>query len=87
MAKRYVHVITVTGALPFPVDMLRYDRCTPNAETDSAVITRSLNDPMSGALTVQVQTDGRPRHWYPTAGRWESFGWKITDVVTREDYA
>lgn len=82
--KRYVYIMTVTGSLPFPTDMLRYDRCTPKTEIDSLAINRSHEIP-AGKTTLRVMSDGRPARWAPTEGRWESFGWKILDVTREED--
>src|SRR5262245_3246387 len=69
---------TVEGVLPFPIDMLRYDRCFPADEAQSAAITRTLNGYVGGHTQVRVA-----RFWrgdmpkYPTADRWRAFGWDI----------
>lgn len=81
--KTFVYTFRVGGRLPFPIDMLRYDRCTPNTEQDSHVIERSF-DPESGMLEVEVQSDSRAASWTPTAARWKSFGWEVMGYVRRE---
>lgn len=79
MAKLYVHTVTVVGSVPFPIDMLRYDRCTPKTESDSNRIRQSMDDPMVGMLSVDVvRTD--TANWHPTEARWESQGWKVTFI-------
>lgn len=76
--KRYLYTVRVEGNLPFPIDMLRYDRCTPKSESDSSFILESL-DPMAGRVKLEVvHTDGSG--WSPTDGRWQSFGWEILGV-------
>jgi hypothetical protein len=66
-SERYV----VEGNLPFPLDMLRYDSAWPATSQDVTAIEKSF-DPMSGKIRVTVFC----RHEL-TAGRWDSFGWKI----------
>lgn len=77
--KTFAFVVTVSGSLPFPVDMLRYDRCTPNTEQDSNRILSSF-DPMSGRVKLDVIRAGCPKTWSPTAARWKSFGWDVMEV-------
>ena len=38
----YEILIEVWGNLPFPLDMLRYDNCTPYSQGDAAMIEASL---------------------------------------------
>jgi hypothetical protein len=63
----------VTGRGSFPIDMLRYDRCSPKSEFDSGEIERSFQ-PRSHRATRLVALIGATE---PTVGRWESFGWKV----------
>jgi len=60
---------TVEGAGEFPLDMLRYDACHPEQETDSYKI-------YGGALHVdrEIQMVG---YRAPSPRRWASFGWKV----------
>lgn len=74
----------VTGALPFPVDMLRYDSCYPRTEADSLAITHTF-DARSGAVTVEVEKlHSQKWNGHPTIGRWESFSWRVHAVVTEK---
>lgn len=61
---------TVTGSGPFPIDMLRYDRCWPRTEGDSRKIIDSFHRSRL-EFTVELESE-RP----PTDGRWLSFGYK-----------
>lgn len=89
--KKYTIEFDVTGSWPFPVDMLRYDRCTPSTEGDSHVIMQTIRhdsaDIVDGTPRVRVLAQGKPRNWTPTHGRWESFGWRVDlrSFTTRED--
>lgn len=64
---------TVFGKFPFPLDMLRYDSCYPNAESDSAKIHTTFHK--AGEL-VEVELATRSTH-APSIGRWESFCWRV----------
>jgi len=77
MAKTYRFEFDVTGALGFPIDMLRYDRCTPATEQDSSKILDSISNPLSGQVCVRICAQGKPKSWQPTHGRWDSFGWRV----------
>lgn len=61
----------VTGRLPFPLDMLRYDMAWPVRPDDVASIQASLARD-GGSQTVRLNSTRRP-----TVGRWESFGWTV----------
>jgi hypothetical protein len=63
----------VVGVGPFPIDMLRYDRAYPTGMDSVSAITATLSRyGRSGAQRVTVVSP-QPL----TAGRWESFGWKV----------
>lgn len=64
---------------PFPIDMLRYDKATPESEQDSGIITSSLQPRSQSQRTVRVVM-GRE----PTLGRWESFGWRVISADRRQ---
>lgn len=68
---------TVEGSGPFPVDMLRYDACWPESERKSSWIESSIRHETSGVVGVELLTD---RHDAPTLRRWESFGWRVTEI-------
>lgn len=78
MAKRYTIRFTVIprdGHCQFPIDMLRYDRCTPNTEEDSNRIEAAMD---RNAPPVELRHTGAlTKHWMPTDDRWVSFGWHI----------
>lgn len=77
MSRLYLHTYSVSGATQFPVDMLRYDQSFPATEPTAYLIRGSvLNGGEHSRLTVQLRAVG-PKDWRPTAGRWESFGWRI----------
>lgn len=65
------------GALPFPIDMLRYDAAWPASEQDSLRIEATLRygcADIESPVTVEVYAR-RPL----TTARWRSFGW-VVDV-------
>jgi hypothetical protein len=71
----------VTGHYPFPIDMLRYDRCTPDCEVDSYKII-SVSDAIArreGPVTITLRSHSESPG-VPTIGRWRSFGWDVTSV-------
>jgi hypothetical protein len=63
----------VFGKRPFPIDMLRYDRCWPRTQEDSAKIDATL---LGGGpkdyVVVELSTMNDEK---PTNDRWMSFGW------------
>lgn len=83
----YEHVAKVTGFLPFPIDMLRYDYCFPVTEDDSRKIMETLNPDIRAHQTenwtIFVKTATTSKHPLWTVGRWESFGWEIGFVESR----
>lgn len=80
----YSTLFTVEGRGPFPIDMLRYDCCHPNRPEDAEKIMDSYGDRPRKAYTVQVVRTHPQRHWMPTTGRWESFGWVVTELDPAE---
>lgn len=70
MARATEHRFTVAGVGAFPIDMLRYDGCTPEREQDSYSIANSFRE--HAAHTVKLRG---PRE--PTNDRWESFRWRV----------
>jgi len=72
MTDKYFSVrFTVEGSGRFPLDMLRYDRCCPEDQSDSGRMEarglRKIN------LIRFTPEKGRP----PQAMRWASFGWYV----------
>ena len=85
----WIKKFTVEGSLGFPIDMLRYDGCYPASSDDVSAIHQSIAqtsrhdevpDTVQVSLVVSCTTRGQTE-MYPTAPRWESFGWR----VVRED--
>lgn len=83
-------VYTVQGHWPFPRDMLRYDDADPVTDSDDACIARlSTEQPesvefMQATFDIKLRTDRSAFHLqYQSHKRWESFGWKITDIDGR----
>ncbi len=67
------------GALDFPTDMLRYDRCYPTTPEDAKAINHALCSriafrwatPFEG--TIELQSNDRQ----PSSKAWESHGWLV----------
>jgi len=68
--KRYK--FTVTGAMPFPLDMLRYDSCWPRNSEDVCVMYESIKSVDTTPATIKL-SGANP----PTKGRWRSFMWNV----------
>lgn len=76
---------TVAGYGKFPIDMLRYSLATPASETDSNAIEHNLEVRTSrlapGLQTITLRSVKDPTAGpAPSAPRWKSFGWTVTDV-------
>jgi hypothetical protein len=80
----YRHRFQVTGFGSFPLDMLRYDGCYPATSEDAGLIQEHLDRNISMAdrdktpITL-THINGQAK-WAPTAGRWESFLWKVVRI-------
>jgi hypothetical protein len=71
---RKLHVFQVQGSGEFPFDMLRYDSCWPS-RSDPDVIAMAPHHRSSRLKEKRtVELVGLRE---PTAGRWESFGWRV----------
>ena len=70
------HRFTVRCALPFPIDMLRYDACFPASEEDAGKMSGT-----HGAIEVKLVHRGDAKSWQPAEGRWRSF---ICTVIETE---
>ena len=65
----------------FPVDMLRYDRCTPDTQEDIADMVFSVDDPTGDPRVITlVHYSHGDKKWLPTYRRWQSFGWRVVKV-------
>ncbi|HEX8551048.1 MAG TPA: hypothetical protein VF681_05775 [Abditibacteriaceae bacterium] len=71
---------TVVGRGDFPLDMLRYDRCFPRTGNDAAA-AQSPGE----TRTVELTRDAATRYWRPCEGRWQSFGWTVTEVTPMDE--
>lgn len=76
---KYRQEIKATGLGPFPIDMLRYDRCFPLREEDAAEISLShqeylLRKKEKPIYLVKFCDSKAPAF---TSERWRSFGWQI----------
>lgn len=82
--RAYKYIVTLWGSTPFPIDMLRYDRCTPHRETDSQIIAASIAQDTEINAAVEVVKFTKDPKWEPTRGRWESRLWRVMDVVREQ---
>lgn len=72
---RGMTLIIAKGRGTFPIDMLRYDRCSPRTGQDSTKITHSVRyGGNSGPWEIELVTERRS----VTVDRWASFGWQVT---------
>ena len=83
MAKFYRHEVIVEGRGPFPLDMLRYDRCYPQQEGDSYQLEASFHSTSArdgGPHSIRVETVRTDQRFNPfQTRRWASFGWNVVD--------
>lgn len=81
--KMFTHefVVKAVKGYDFPIDMLRYDRCFPAEERCAREIEMTLGyKSPRDFLGMEVHLEKTAeKSWKPTAGRWESFGWKVID--------
>lgn len=80
--KKYRQRFTVSGSGQFPFDMLRYDQCFPEHETQS----RLLGPDYAGEpRTVEMMRFVESKNDIPTIGRWRSFCWDVVQLsITTE---
>lgn len=74
---RTVWTYMVSGTGRFPLDMLRYDRCTPLAGVDVAILENTFQGHGYNSFAVIGPVE-------PTIDRWKSFGWQVNDVEKRK---
>jgi len=76
--KEVIYAI-VRGSGPFPVDMLRYDNCSPATEPDSSSIIMTFQGWDSWEICVKhINHRGMSNSF--TLGRWKSFGCSLEMV-------
>ena len=76
--KGYVFTFTVVGRGKFPMDMLRYDECYPRTGADAENIA-PVDRPVAREVVLNTVQDRK--HWQPTVGRWQSFGWSVVPTL------
>ena len=84
---KYANTFTVEGTGTFPFDMLRYDRCFPLTEGDSARMRDTTLDYTAPAQVRMMRfTEGKGKNFndVPTTERWASMGWKVSDIHWRK---
>lgn len=80
MPKKTLTTFTVSGHYPFPMDMLRHDCAYPASSEDAGRIAASL-DPTSPFYRSLQDVTLRAPYGRVTHGRWQSFGWVVTNEV------
>ncbi len=86
-ALKYQHFakVTVKPFSSFPIDMLRYDRCTPNRQLDSSQINASFEQRDKPIIVVvRCISENAKEPW--TTDRWKSFGAEIEPVTQGDTY-
>jgi hypothetical protein len=69
---------TVEGSGAFPFDMLRYDCCWPENESDSPNVGL-MYDTAEYIKTRRIALLSDNQH-VPTDTRWKMFGWKVVGI-------
>jgi hypothetical protein len=69
-------VAKITGSGEFPIDMLRYDSCSPYSESDSYLISNTFKNYEKWEIYVKCRPLEKKRSPW-TIGRWQSFGVQI----------
>lgn len=69
--------VTVEGRGGFPLDMLRYDSCVPQSETDA--LTMNHEGDLRRVHLHRFSVDGKRA----SAARWESFRWRVVQDTGR----
>lgn len=80
MPMRWRLEYSVRGSGDFPIDMLRYDRSSPQSSEDAGMLLVTPRDlevyttPRTIRLVMFTETQTRGG---PTIDRWKSFGWAV----------
>jgi hypothetical protein len=72
----YKQTFTVEGCFNFPLDMLRYDRCTPYEQIDVDRVEASVRHDRN-LRTIKLVRFITNKKNQPTIDRWASFGWNV----------
>ena len=84
---KYACEFTIRGMGQPPLDMMRYDRCTPATQQDVGNVTAAgggLGEVYSVRMLRFTEGNGRNHADHPTVDRWQSFGWQVSDVTWRK---
>lgn len=77
----FLQEVVVEGSGRFPIDMLRYDSCVPDTESDAVRISGTLDDgPLDGPVTITLRRFAPAASQGPTVPRWASFGWRVVST-------
>lgn len=77
--RRRILVTSDPGRTSFPIDMLRYDACWPESESDVAAIKNPVRHRGDDNCTRVVLVSDSPNA--PERARWASFGWHVVTVI------
>ena len=79
----YFKVRSIGLAPAMPLDMMRYDRCTPYSQEDVGELAcvEVLRDKKDPPIEITfVHYSHGTKTWEPTRDRWRSFGWEVIEV-------
>jgi hypothetical protein len=60
----------------FPIDMLRYDGCSPARESEDSAPIQHRHHKFKPGDTIRLHKIWY-KGWQPTDERWKSFGWEV----------
>jgi hypothetical protein len=95
MAKQWAKKFTVQAKhklpRPFPIDMLSYDQCYPSVDSDSVSriinsLSEFINESFESKPITLIHLSHGNKNWSPTSARWESFGYKVTNIQPAKEY-
>lgn len=75
MSLKYFVAFSVKGSGPFPLDMLRYDRCFPSGFAD----VKHLGE-TTWRREVRLVSFSAEAKAMIHEDRWRSFGWEVVDI-------
>lgn len=71
-----MNLAKVSGRGEFPMDMLRYDSCSPATEIDGCLISQTFKK--YGTWDIYVKSSNKKQKW--TVDRWTSFGVRFEPI-------
>lgn len=81
----WIGVATFRGHEPFPLDMLRVDRCFPNTGKDTLAISNSIIMGQTTDVTVRIVSASRVGADFSIV-RWNSFGWSLVGNIVHTKF-